>query len=188
MPRGPMKRATCPYCDKESTAPAMGRHIPMCAANPANHACYKQLMTDRDDIGCTYSEYQARVVDHDAPSVTTLKRITGMIAWDDILAWFGLLPADAPANTRVCPCCGKTFAALGYARHCRACGGNAEARRVAAEVAEESRIVAWEGELLEQDAIAAQWLFVGDKRKPPIIKPAPGLRINGRECVRVVLR
>ena len=42
--------------------------------------------------------------------------------------------------------------------------------------------------MLEQDAIAAQWLFVGDKRKPPIIKPAPGLTIGGRECVRVVLR
>ena len=194
MPRGKMHRATCPHCGKESTAPAMGRHVPICIANPDNRARLLSWLTAHDDVGITYSEYMVLGAEHGAPGMTTLRRMTGFNSWDDILAWFGLRPAVAPASVRTCPVCGRVLSALGYARHYKACGGGAEAQSLAREVENEAALIKWEGELLEQDAITAQWLFVGDddprkpNYKPPIIKPAPGLRVNGRECVRVELR
>lgn len=159
------KLTICPHCGKESTPAAMGRHVPVCVANPENHARYKALMTDHDDIGVTYSEYEARVIEHGAPAVTSLRRMTRFTAWDDILAWFGLQPAVSPAAMRTCPICGKTFKALGFAHHYAKCGGGKEARQIAAEVAQESEIIAWEGALLEQDARDAQ--------KLPLFKPHP---------------
>ena len=160
MPRHAMQRATCPHCGKESTAAAMGRHEPICIANPANHARYKALMTDYDDVGVTYSEYQARVAEHGAPAVTSLCRMTGMGTWDDILAWFGLRPAVTPAAVRTCPVCGKTFKALGFAHHYRACGGNAEARAIADEVHDETALIELEGRILARDTQQAQCLPV----------------------------
>lgn len=160
MPRHAMQRATCPHCGKESTAAAMGRHEPICIANPANHARYKELMTDYDDVGVTYSEYEARVIEHGAPAVTSLRRMTGMSAWDDVLAWFGLQPATEPAHVRTCPTCGKTFKALGFAHHYRACGGNAEARAIADEVHDETALIELEGRILARDAQQAQCLPV----------------------------
>lgn len=158
--RGNMKPAMCPHCGKESTAAAMGRHVPVCVANPANHAHYKALMTDYDNVGVTYSEYEARVIEHGAPAVTSLRRMTGMSAWDDILAWFGLEPAVTPANVRTCPNCGKTFKALGYAHHFRKCSDNAEARIAAQETQEETALIAYEARVLAQDAAQAQCLSV----------------------------
>jgi len=155
-----MQRATCPHCGKESTAAAMGRHIPVCISNPTNHARYKALMTDYDDVGVTYSEYQARVAEHGAPAVTSLCRMTGMGTWDDILAWFGLRPAVTPAAVRTCPVCGKVFKALGFAHHYRACGGNAEARQMARELQEETALVELEGRILREDLQHAQCLPV----------------------------
>lgn len=182
MPRGKMQRATCPHCGKESTAAAMGRHIPVCISNPTNHARYKALMTDYDDVGVTYSEYQARVAEHGAPAVTSLCRMTGMGTWDDILAWFGLRPAVTPAAVRTCPVCGKTFKALGFAHHYRACGGNAEARQMAQEVRDETALIAYEARVLANEMAGGYGLAVA------AILPAPGLHINGHECVRLVLR
>ncbi len=158
--RGNMKPATCPHCGKESTAAAMGRHVPVCVANPANHARYKALMTDYDNVGVTYSEYEARVVEHGAPAVTSLRRMTGMMAWDDILAWFGLEPAVTPANVRTCPNCGKTFKALGYAHHFRKCSDNAEARMAVQETQEETALIAYEARVLREDLAQAQCLPV----------------------------
>lgn len=154
------KAATCPHCGLESTAPAMGRHVPICVKNSKNYDRYKELMTAHDDVGVTYSEYEARVIEHGAPAVTTLRRMTGMMAWDDLLAWFGLQPADAPAAMRTCPVCGQTFKALGYAHHYKACGGNAEAVRMAQEVEGETALVRYERRVLAYDEIAAQCLPV----------------------------
>ena len=160
MPRGKMQRATCPHCGKESTAAAMGRHIPVCISNPTNHARYKELMTDYDDVGVTYSEYEARVIEHGAPAVTSLRRMTGMSAWDDVLAWFGLQPATEPASVRTCPICGKVFKALGFAHHYRACSGGKEGRQMAQEVQEETALVELEGRILREDLQHAQCLPV----------------------------
>lgn len=155
-----MKPATCPHCGKHSTAAAIGRHVPICLANPANRERIKTLLTAYDDVGCTYSEYSARIVEYGAPGVTTLRRLTGMNAWDDVLAWFGLRPAVAGSTTRVCPTCGKTFKALGYAHHYRKCGGTSEAQAVAQEVTEETALVRYERRVLAYDEIAAQCLPV----------------------------
>lgn len=158
-----MHRATCPHCGKESTAAAMGRHVPVCIRNPANHARYKAVMTDHDDIGVTYSEYEARVIEHGAPAVTSLRRMTGMASWDDILAWFDLQPAETPVTVRTCPNCGKTFKALGYAHHYKKCSDNAEARMAAEETQEETALIALEAHILERDRQQAQCL--------PVYKP-----------------
>lgn len=165
MPSGKMRRATCPHCGKESTAAAMGRHEPICVANPANHTRYKTLMTAYEDVGVTYSEYAARVIEHGAPAITSLRRMTGMSAWDDILAWFGLQPAVAPSAVRVCPCCGKPFKALGYAHHYRKCSGGEQGMAIRAEVEDESAIIEWEGHILRSDQVQAQCL--------PVYKPHP---------------
>jgi len=160
MPRHAMQRATCPHCGKESTAAAMGRHEPICIANPANHACYKELMTDYDDVGVTYSEYEARVIEHGAPAVTSLRRMTGMSAWDDVLAWFGLQPATEPAHVRTCPTCGKTFKALGFAHHYAKCSGGKQGRAIAQEVEGESELIEQEARILQEDMLQAQCLPV----------------------------
>ena len=184
--------ATCPHCGMESTAAAIGRHASTCLADPANYARYRALLTDDGETGITNSEYDARAAERNAPAVTTLRRMTGMASWDDILAWFDLLPA--PAQLRTCPNCGKSFKALGFAHHYAKCSDNAAARMAEEEAAQETAIIEWEGRALKRDAEQAQWLFVGDddprkpNYKPPVIFPAPGLYVNGKPCQRIVLR
>lgn len=160
MPRHTMARATCPHCGKESSAATIGRHEPVCIHNPANHARYRALLTDHDDIGVSYSEYQARVSEHGAPAVTSLRRMTGARTWDDVLAWFGLRPVVVGGSLRTCPICGKTLKALGYAHHYARCSGGAAGRQLAQEVAGESALIEYEAQVLAEDALQAQCLSV----------------------------
>ena len=116
MPRGAIHRATCPHCGMQSTAAALGRHMPVCLANPVNRERYRALLTAHDDVGVKCVEYKAKVADG-APAIATLQRMTGVKAWPDILAVFGLREANEVEAARVCPICSRTFKALGYARH-----------------------------------------------------------------------
>lgn len=152
------KRATCPYCGMESTPSAIARHAVTCLADPANRARYRALLTDDGMTGITNSEYDARVIERGAPAAATLRRMTGMSAWGDVLACFDLQPAAA--QLRTCPNCGQTFKALGYAHHYAKCGGNKEAQAVAREVSEETELVRYERRVLAYDEIAAQCLPV----------------------------
>jgi len=177
-----MKNATCPHCGKQTTAAALGRHAPVCLRNPVNRARIREQLTAYDDVGVTYSEYSARIVEQGAPGVTTLRRLTGFDAWDDVLAWFDLQPAVPLANVRTCPICGKTFKALGYAHHAAKCAGGKEAAAIAAEVATETALIAYEARVLANEMTGGYGLSVAK------VLPAPGVFVNGRECVRCVLR
>ena len=152
------KRVACPHCGMESTPPAIARHGATCLADPANRARYRALLTDDGVTGVTNNEYDARAADRNAPAVTTLRRITGMSAWDDVLACFDLLPAAAALRT--CPNCGQTFKALGYAHHSAKCSGGSEAQAVTQEVTEETALVRYERRVLAYDELAAQCLPV----------------------------
>jgi hypothetical protein len=186
------KRVACPHCGMESTPSAIARHAATCLADPANRARYRALLTDDGVTGVTNNEYDARAAERGAPAVTTLRRMTGMSAWDDVLACFDLLPAAAALRT--CPNCGQTFKALGYAHHYAKCSGGSAARMATEETEQESALIAYEARILERDAQQAQCLYVGDddprkpNYKPPIILPAPGLYVNGKPCQRVMLR
>ena len=165
--RRPRRRthATCPHCGMESTAAAIGRHAPTCLADPANYARYRALLTDDGETGITNSEYDARAAERNAPAVTTLRRMTGMASWDDILACFDLQPA--PAQLRTCPNCGQTFKALGFAHHYAKCSGGEMARMAEREVEEEREVIAAEGRILELDRLQAQCLPVYKVRPLP---------------------
>ncbi len=152
------RRVICPHCGMESTPSAIARHAATCLADPSNHARYRALLTDDGVTGITNNEYDARAAERGAPAVTTLRRMTGMSAWDDVLACFDLQPAAAALRT--CPNCGQTFKALGYAHHYAKCGGNAVAQAVAQEVNEETELVRYERRVLAYDEIAAQCLPV----------------------------
>lgn len=186
------KRATCPHCGMESTPSAIARHAATCLADPANRAHYRALLTDDGVTGITNNEYDARAAERGAPAVTTLRRMTGMSAWDEVLACFDLQPAAAALRT--CPNCGQTFKALGYAHHYAKCGGGKAGRMATEETEQESALIAYEARILERDAQQAQCLYVGDddpckpNYKPPIVLPAPGLYVNGKPCQRVMLR
>jgi endogenous inhibitor of DNA gyrase (YacG/DUF329 family) len=155
-----MQPATCPHCGLQTTAAALGRHAPICLHDPANLARVTAQLTDYDDVGITYSEYQVRVAQYGAPGVTTLRRLTGFNAWDDVLAYFGLQSPVAPASVRTCPVCGKTFKALGYAHHYRKCSGGEKGRAIAQEVTEESALIEQEARILHRDMLQAQCLPV----------------------------
>ncbi len=152
------KRVACPHCGMESTPSAIARHAATCLADPANRARYRALLTDDGVTGVTNNEYDARAAERNAPAVTTLRRITGMSAWDDVLACFDLLPAAAALRT--CPNCGQTFKALGYAHHYAKCSGNEEAQAVTQEVTDETALVRYERRVLAYDELAAQCLPV----------------------------
>jgi len=180
-----MKNATCPHCGKQTTAAALGRHAPVCLRNPVNCARIREQLTAYDDVGVTYSEYSARIVEQGAPGVTTLRRLTGFDAWDDVLAWFDLQPAVPFANVRTCPVCGKVFKALGYAHHAAKCAGGKEAAAIAAEVQQETEIVAYEGRVLQNEMTGGYGLSVAK-----VLPESLRVRANGREyeCVRCILR
>lgn len=152
------KRVICPHCGMESTPAAIARHALTCFADPANRVRCRALLTDDGETGITNSEYDARAAERGAPAVTTLRRITGMSAWDDVLACFDLLPAAAALRT--CPNCGQTFKKLGYAHHYAKCSGNEEAQAVTQEVTDETALVRYERRVLAYDELAAQCLPV----------------------------
>jgi hypothetical protein len=174
-----MTPATCPHCGKETTSAALGRHAPVCMRNPANWSRLIAILTAEDGVGITYSEYEAMAERADLPGITTLRRQTGTTSWDGILAAFGL---ESPEELeRTCAKCGRTFKGRGYVLHEGSCGGKRWVN-LATEVEQESAVIEHEAFILEKDAAIAHSLAVAR------VKPAPGLRVNGRECVRLELR
>jgi endogenous inhibitor of DNA gyrase (YacG/DUF329 family) len=174
-----MTPATCPNCGKETTSAALGRHAPVCMRNPDNWSRLLAILTAEDGIGITYSEYEAMVERDNLPAITTLRRQTGTTSWDGVLAAFGLVPQEELERT--CPKCGRIFRGRGLALHEGSCGGKRWVN-LANEVEQESAIIEHEAHILEQDKLQAQCLPAYR------VEPAPGLRINGRELVRSMIR
>ena len=136
---------------------------------------YRALLTDDGETGITNSEYDARAAERNAPAVTTLRRMTGMASWDDILAWFDLLPA--PAKLRTCPNCGKSFKALGFRAPLRQVQRQRSGTHGRRGSRAETAIIEWEGRALKarrgnrHSGYLLAMMTRKPNYKPPVILP-----------------
>lgn len=159
---------TCPHCGREVPRNMAAMHESVCAHRPEMKArILAALTSDVAGVGVKMSVYERAAKSRGAPPVSTLLRNFGG-TWLAVLESFGL---DVPSDAR------KRRAARTPAQ-----------QRMTAKQREAAAIEETDAER----AIAQAVLREERDRQYGItvcrVDPEPGLRINGRECVRLVLR
>jgi predicted RNA-binding Zn-ribbon protein involved in translation (DUF1610 family) len=182
-----LRRKVCPHCGMESSRIRIAYHIGRCQNNPVVKeriiaALRSPAQNANEGEGATRAEYSRRAdADDTLPSARTLTEHCGG-TWDKVLAHYGLVLVKHSVMLE-CPHCGRNIARGGWGMHAKACaGGTAEERAELGEVEKEEQARQSERRILADDAARAHSLAVAR------VKPAPGLRVNGRECVRLELR
>ena len=170
-PKGiPTARAGCRYCGREMGTHRLPTHERLCIHNPTVRVAVIATMAGkRDGEGVTMSQYAARSAgDLSIPDVTTLRRATGARDWAGVLAEFGLVPQTAQTDvTDPTPQGGQlTRAQKKEAAIIASVDAMSEAAR--REVA---------------STYEAEHTFRGYK-----VRDLPGVTVNGRACVAVMLR
>jgi len=170
-PKGiPSAKTNCRHCGRELSTIRIWTHERVCIHNPTVRAAVVATMAaENDGEGVTMSQYAARSAgDLSIPDVTTLRRVTGARDWAGVLAEFGLVPQTAQTDvTDPTPQGGQlTRAQKKEAAIIASVDAMSEAAR---------REVASNYE--------AEHTFHGYK-----VRDLPGVTINGRACVAVVLR
>lgn len=157
----------CPHCGREVPGNMADMHISVCVFSPDMQArILAALTTDTPGVGARQKEYDTTRVVHGAAHATTLLRAYGG-TWTAVLDAFGLTPwvsaskraERTPAQRRMTP----------KQREAAAC------EDVAAMCEESRRIMA-----AEYDA--------AHTFKACSVRDLPGVTVNGRACVAVMLR
>lgn len=159
---------TCPHCGREVPGNMSDMHASVCAHRPAMKAAILATITsDVPGVGIPMQQYEKRRHAHGALHLSTLLRNYGG-TWPAVLDAFGLaLPEDQrkrrPARTE------KQQRMTPAQREQAACADVAAQHAAMRSVLETERNRQYGIEVCR-------------------IVSEPGLRINGNECVRLVLR
>jgi hypothetical protein len=110
----------CPHCGREMRVGILRIHAPLCIQDPAVFARYRDVLTAAPGgiTGITCGRYiELSTADKTLPTVNTLRNLTGVVPWGEVLAVFGLLPPAVnqrpPSALVVCPQCGIRTGKLG---------------------------------------------------------------------------
>lgn len=154
------QKVTCAYCNCDLWYGKLESHQDACIRNPAVESrLIAALTSDTPGVGVSCENYRLTYREKNAPAPATLNRHFGN-AWGDVLAAFGL---KVPART--------------YVRR--------QDARTAVERQAEQDMDAWRNQMREVVRSERYHLYGFTVCR---ITPEPGLRINGRECVRMELR
>lgn len=170
-PKGlPTVKAQCRYCAREMSTIRVGTHERVCIHNPTVRAAVIATMASTTPgEGVTMSQYAARSAGNlSIPDVTTLRRATGARNWAGVLAEFGLVPQTAQTDvTDPTPQDGQLT--------------RAQKREAAIIASADAMSEAARRELAS--AYEAEHTFHGYR-----VRDLPGVTVNGRACVAIMLR
>lgn len=157
----------CPHCGREVPSNASDMHMSVCAHRPEMRArILAALTTDVPGVGARLKDYDRARIAHGAAHATTPIRAYGG-TWTAVLEAFGLVPWESPNK--------RTPRTPQQARMTARQREQAAIEDVAQMEADARRVLAAEYD-------AAHTL------KAYRVEPEPGLRVNGNECVRLMLR
>lgn len=163
-------KTNCRHCGRELSTIRIWTHERVCIHNPTVRAAVITTMAaENDGEGVTMSQYAARSAgDLTIPDVTTLRRATGAHDWAGVLAEFGLVPQTVQVVTA---------------------STTTPVERLTRSQRKEAAVLAAVDEMSEaaRRIVAAEYdsahTFDGYR-----VRDLPGVYVNGRECVAVMLR
>ena len=169
------RTAPCRYCGRECILNSLPQHECKCIRNPDMwERVAAALASPTPGIGIYGDDYPPIAKALGLPARSTLRDVFGD-SWADILDAFGLVPPKRRWRSA--------------AEKAQAPGADYEAdlarmleRQELARVAEEHAALEYERRILEREKTAGYGFTVAR------VRDLPGVRVNGRECVAVMLK
>ena len=159
--------ATCPHCGREVPGNMSDMHTSVCIYRPEMQERIRAALTsDVPGVGVRLKDYDAARPTHGAAHSVTLIRAYGG-TWAAVLDAFGLVPWESPTR--------RTTRTEKQQRMTAKQREDAAIQDVAAMESDARRVLAGEYEAAHAFKVCR-------------VEPETVLRINGHECVRLVLR